>query len=121
VDALIGSELRPGVSEKNFTRLITGWQRLFRTLARDATNLQRLQVYWDHEGYVHPGLGKNPSFVRALARLKVQQSIKLEGYYAQPWPEYLERKMGLRPLMEGEDAFTVDQRRYQRGTEGLLP
>jgi hypothetical protein len=121
VDAFICFDLMSGMAEKNYTQLITSWQRLFKMLAREATNLLHLEVYWDHYCFVHPGLGKDLCFVRALAQLKVQQSIKIEGCYAQPWPEYLERKTGLRPSAPGEDSWDAELRRYQSGTQGLVP
>src|SRR5271156_1111070 len=29
------------------------WSRLFEQVGREATNLQHLSVYWDHDGYLH--------------------------------------------------------------------
>jgi len=121
VDAYVKFDLMSGMAEKNYNQLLTSWQRLFDKLAREATNLQHLKVYWDWENFIHPGLGKDLCFVRALAQLKVQQSIKIDGFYAQPWPEYLERKMGLRPSVPAEDPLAAERRRYQNGTQGLLP
>lgn len=39
------------------------WSRLFEKRGREATNLQHLSVYWDHEGCLHRGLGKHVFFL----------------------------------------------------------
>ncbi|KAF7513634.1 hypothetical protein GJ744_008928 [Endocarpon pusillum] len=98
----------------------TRWSELFEKLGREATNLQHLVVYWDYDPPIHTGLGTDLGFVQALTQLKVKRSITLEGFYAKPWPEYLERKMGLRPL-EGESSRNGLLRQYQRGTKRLTP
>lgn len=35
------------------------WDKLFERLGREATNLQALNVYWDHYNFFHSGLGEN--------------------------------------------------------------
>ena len=100
------------------------WSRLFEKLRREATNLQHLSVYWDHEGYLHRGLGKDISFVQALVQLKVTKTISIGGFYAQRWPEYLEEKMGLKPSNDQNipgSTWSRMLKNYQKGTEGIRP
>jgi hypothetical protein len=102
----------------------TRWSRLFEKLGREATNLQHLSVYWDHEGYIHRGLGMDISFVQALVQLKVAKTISIRGFYAQRWPEYIEEKMGLKPFDDENIPGTAWSRMlksYQKGTEGIRP
>lgn len=87
------------------------WSPLFEKLGRAATNLQHLIVYWEHSNSFHKGLGMDLHFVRALTQLKVKTTITLDGFYAQPWPSYLEREMGLKPVETGRFGA---RRRYQR-------
>jgi len=96
------------------------WSRLFEKLGREATNLQHLSVYWDHEDYLHRGLGKDVSFVQALVQLKVTKTISIGGFYAQRWPEYLEEKMGLKPLNDQDipgSTWSRMLKSYQKGPD----
>jgi hypothetical protein len=100
------------------------WSRLFEKLGCEATDLQHLSVYWDHEGYLHRGLGKDISFVQALLQLKVTKTIPIRGFYAQRWPEYLEEKMGLKPSSDQNipgSTWSRMLKNYQKGTEGIRP
>ena len=97
-DAAYISYLLVFVDAYCFAPPATRWSKLFEKLGREATNLQHLVVYWDQEGPIHTGLGTDLCFVRALTQLKVKRSITLEGFYAKPWPECLERKMGLKSV-----------------------
>jgi hypothetical protein len=91
-------------------------------LARDATDLQHLSVYWDAEGWMQ-GLGKDVTFLRALVMLRVKSTIVIEGFYAVRWPEFMERKMGLRPVQQSLRSRTWVRMvsGFQRGTEGIIP
>src|SRR5271168_3619599 len=46
------------------------------------------------------GLGKDVAFLRALVTLRVNPTIVIEGLYAVRWLEFMEWKMGLRPVQE---------------------
>ncbi len=99
----------PSVSERISLLLLTGrathWSRLSAKLGREATNLEHLSFYWDWEDWLHRGLGKDLCFVRALPQLKVKESISLRGFYAQPWPHYLEREIGIVTLIPSQPVF----------------
>jgi hypothetical protein len=100
---------------------------------------------WWGEGVENPwerGLGKDIAFAQALAGLSKVDVVKLriEGYYAKPWPAYFRDKFGAgvvededgRPYPSkdddddnwrrklNEDALE-DFRKYQNGTELLNP
>ncbi|KAF2807246.1 uncharacterized protein BDZ99DRAFT_478750 [Mytilinidion resinicola] len=74
------------------------------------------------------GFGKDVDIVRAVAKLKVQEGdgtgVVLEGFYAQPWREYLEKEMGV-TVVEWRagvgEAAMGKLRGWQVGTEGLMP
>lgn len=111
------------------------WYRLFEKL-QQASNIKHLEVHWDAEGPwgeaqpcniedpLHFGLGKSVVFVRGLALLKVKESIKIAGFYAQPWPGYLEGIIGIKPVNE-QDVPGSDWARmlrgYQEGSWKLNP
>jgi hypothetical protein len=116
------------------------WCRLFNKLQREATNIRRLSINWDAEGPwftsppwdincilddpYHPGLGRSVVFIRALAQLKVKESVEIGGFYAKHWPRYLEEKMGLKPVTEKNvlgSFWGKALRNYQDGTEQLNP
>ena len=111
------------------------WCRLFEKLHQEATNLQGLTVYWDAEGpwgmpkpweivdILHPGLGRNVTFVRGLAQLKVTEPLKICGFYAKHWPRYLEEKMGLKVVEDNpkKESWEWALRDYQEYTERLNP
>jgi len=44
------------------------------------------------------GLGADMTFMRALALLKVKETVKIGGFYRIYWPEFLERRMRLKPV-----------------------
>jgi len=100
------------------------WCLLFDKLQREATNIQKLSVYWDAEGPIHIGLGKSVVFIRGLAQLKVERSLKISGFYAMHWPRYLEEKMALKPvdknIFPGSPWLNM-LKKYQRGTESRNP
>jgi hypothetical protein len=100
------------------------WCLLFDKLQREATKIQNLSVYWDAEGPIHIGLGKSVIFIRGLAQLKVEKSLKIGGFYAMHWPRYLEEKMALKPV--NKEIFPGSPwvgmlKKYQRGTESRNP
>lgn len=68
------------------------------------------------------GAGKDMRFLRELGRIPNLQSMVLFGYYAPIWLSYLTEKMGIEAeegLRSKEDWEAL--RRYQLGTEGLIP
>lgn len=95
------------------------WQRLFELLATDgvAPNLKRLEVFWDCEGSLR-GLGKSVDFIRALGKLRPKEHVKISGFYALNWPDFLEREMGVPVIV---DRQSVGLGGFQRGTESLIP
>jgi len=99
------------------------WCVLFDKLQREATKIQNLSVYWDAEGPIHIGLGKSVVFIRGLAQLKVNGSVKIGGFYAKHWPRYLEEKMGLKPVDKNiaKSSWEESLRKYQRETERRNP
>jgi len=81
------------------------WLRLFRTLAMEASGLRSLSLdldvnfdYNEHHntGTWWGGLGDKANFVRALGKIQGLEDLSIKGYYAKTWPEYLEKKMGVR-------------------------
>ena len=99
------------------------WYELLDRLAREATGLRHLYIYWDlAEDCGHFGAGKDVRFVRELAKIRGLQSMEIDGFYAMRWPRYLSEKMGLSVHEGGGDSYYMQRRRkYQRGTENLVP
>ena len=96
------------------------WYKLLDQLAREATGLRHIYISWDAEETCHHfGAGKDLRFVRELAKIQGLQSMVINGFYAIPWPRYLAEKMGVPVQQKGP----IDdwERRYQRGTENLIP
>ncbi len=120
------------------------WLNLLRILPEATTGLKSVVVRWWGEGVDGPrgrSLGKDIAFARALAGLSKVGVMKLriEGYYAKPWPAYFRDKFEAR-VVEDEDGrprppkdddddwmrklnegTLKDFRRYQNGTELLNP
>jgi hypothetical protein len=98
------------------------WKQLFEKLAREAANLLHLSVYWDAEGWMR-GLGADVAFVRALVLLKVKETVKIGGFYGMHWPEFLETRMGLKPVDESlrDGTWRGILKGFQRGSEGIVP
>ena len=94
------------------------------------------------------GLGDNLHFVRALGKIRGLEKLVIEGFYAKHWPAYLEETIGVQVqaisgrflpepiLREGDLAreeliyvmYIHDMneelqifRKYQQGTEDLIP
>jgi len=100
------------------------WCALLNKLAADATGLRHVFVYLDAEpGSGHYGAGKDLNFVRALGKMKVSGSMKIEGFFGTEWPRYLEGKVGMSVWDEqscSEDMLRL-LRKYQRGTRNSIP
>ena len=102
---------------------ISLWYKLLDQLAREATGLRHVYIYWDtEEAWNFFGAGKDLNFVRELAKIQGLKSMVVDGYYAVHWPRYLAEQMGV-PVQEGEHTASSlqDLRRFQRGTENLVP
>ena len=96
------------------------WYKLLDQLAREATGLRHVYIEWDaDETYNYFGAGKDLRFVRELAKIQGLQSMVVSGLYAIPWPRYLAEKMGVPVQQKGP--IEDDVRKYQRGTENLIP
>jgi len=99
------------------------WYKLLDQLAREATGLRYVYIYWDAEETCgHYGAGRDLRFVRELAKIQRLQSMIITGFYAMHWPRYLAENMGV--LIREEDhtqPFLQLLRKYQRGTENLVP
>lgn len=105
------------------TSMSSFWYKLLDRLARDATGLRHIYIYWDatsaEEFCGHYGAGRDLRFVRELAKIQRLQTMVIDGYYAKHWPKYLAEKMAI-PIQEGGDTQPL-LRKYQRGTENLMP
>lgn len=99
------------------------WYKLLDQLAREATGLRHLHIYWDADPTCgHYGAGKDLRFVRELAKIHGLKSMDVAGYYAIHWPRYLTEKMGI--LVQEKDRsqpYLQYLRKYQQGTEKLVP
>jgi len=97
------------------------WCQVLNKLADEATSLESVYVYFNDAGWMHPGAGKDLNFVRALGRMKVSRSMEIRGLFAKHWPQYLEEKLGM-PVWDPQDHEQDEWlRKYQRGTEKLIP
>ena len=94
------------------------WYKLLDVLARDAAGLRHIYIYWSFD--CSGAAGKDLHFVRRLAKLQRLQSMGLDGYYAKQWPSYLARKLGIE-VQEVQHSLPTLKKKYQRGTENLLP
>ena len=96
------------------------WYRLLDRLAREATGLRHVYIYWDAEGLF--GAGKDLRFVREVAKIQGLKSMVVAGFYAVHWPRYLAEHMGVSVQEEEGTASSLQcLRKYQRGTENLVP
>lgn len=78
------------------------------TLAKDATSLRDLSVFWADPGMVFPGCprrrrrtvdgdrgpGIDVDIARALGSLTSVEKLSLSGCYAKNWPDYFRMKIG---------------------------
>lgn len=99
------------------------WYKLLDQLAREATGLRYVFIFWDSEATCgHYGAGKDLRFVRELAKIRGLRSMDMAGYYALHWPRYLTEKLGIQVREEDyTEPFVQYLRRYQRGTGNLVP
>ncbi len=96
------------------------WYKLLDQLAREATGLRHVYVYWDaQETCNHYGAGKDLRFVRELAKIRRLQSMVINRFYAVHWPRFLAEKMGV--TVQERDSTWQPLRKYQKGTENLIP
>ncbi|KAL8651637.1 MAG: hypothetical protein Q9210_003139 [Variospora velana] len=98
------------------------WYQLLRVLARYATGLQHIYIFWDSEETCgHYGAGRNVHFARELTEIQNVQSLVLDGYYASQWPRYLTERMNVQ-VVEKERSQGAWQmlRKYQRGTQHVV-
>ncbi|KAM0805344.1 hypothetical protein BDR22DRAFT_393627 [Usnea florida] len=94
------------------------WYELLDELARDAAGLRHIYIYWS---FICSGAaGKDLHFVRRLGKLQRLQSMDLDGYYAKQWPNYLAKRLGIE-IQEKQPSLLFLKKKYQRGTENLLP
>lgn len=104
-----------------------GWYELFRVLACSASGLRDLEVYWAAVGvgkrWMSHLAGADVEFVRELGEIKGLSRMRISGYFAMHWPQYLERKMGLEVWRADEcsEETLEELRKYQRGTEEVWP
>lgn len=99
------------------------WYRLLDRLAREATGLRHVYIYWDAEEALNLfGAGKDLRFVRELAKIRGLERMVVAGFYAVHWPRYLAEQMGVSVQEEECTASSLQYlRKYQRGTENLVP
>jgi hypothetical protein len=76
------------------------WITLFQRLAREATRLDNVRVYWDHTSRSDERVGPNSlsrdwSVLEALASIKVKYSVEIAGDYSSSCVSFLERKMSM--------------------------
>jgi hypothetical protein len=74
------------------------WVQLLHILAENASGLRYIEIGFgtDLERMYERGLGDNPDFVRALGKIRGLDELVIKGYYAEHWPKYLEKRMGVR-------------------------
>lgn len=100
------------------------WRKLLNKLADEATGLERVYVNLDAElSMGHQGAGRDLNFVRALGRMKISGSMKIDGYFGAEWPRYLEGKLKM-PVWDAQGKSQDELRwlrEYQRGTRGVMP
>ncbi|KZZ93846.1 hypothetical protein AAL_05562 [Moelleriella libera RCEF 2490] len=120
------------------------WLYLLRVLPEATTGLRSVVVRWWGEGLDNPwegSLGKDIAFAQAVAGLSKLgvERLRIEGYYAKPWPAYFRDKFGAQ-VVEAEDGRPhtpkeddddwqrklnednlEDFRNYQDGTDLLNP
>ena len=66
--------------------------------------------------------GEDLRFVRELAKIQGLRSMVLDGHYGMHWPRYLSEKMGVEVVEKLHDVDGLwGLRRFQKGTEDLIP
>jgi hypothetical protein len=125
------------------------WIELLDMLSKRATGLRNIMITWGGSWRSAPkpicGLGCNLEFVHALARIRGLETLELSGFYAKPWPAFLEERMNVRVIAKPGNYFDIGKyprdegsedekvareynekelqlfRDYQQGTEYLIP
>ena len=98
------------------------WYKLLDKLARVATGLRHVWIYWDTYEWPHLGAGKDLRFVRELAKIQGLQSMVIDGCYGAHWPSFLSEKMGVLVEEKTRDLSGSGWlKEYQMGTENLVP
>ena len=75
--------------------------QLFNVLSEEATGLRFIELGWgascDSPEQLRGarGLGHNVLFVRALAKMRQLEKLRITGHYAKQWPSYLRKEMGV--------------------------
>lgn len=126
---------------------ISEWLALLKVISMEATGLRYLEVGWGANYATSSswprdrGLGDNVPFVRALAKFRQLDKLKIRGWYARNWPSYLKKELGAHVQVHAiETLIEVDEEKlnnrwsleiyegsvrgfkeYQRGTEDLFP
>lgn len=110
------------------------WVELLHNLSENATGLRKITICFDlrlasirKETWpieLSRGHGDNLPFVRALATIQGLTTMKVEGFYAQQWPAYLEEKMGV--SVHATRGFTGNKAEvlfmyYQQQAKNLIP
>ena len=115
VDPVYSTENTLFTSAKNST----SWYKVLDRLAREATGLQHVEIYWDAEPSCSKfGAGKDLRFLQELAKIQVAKSMVIGGFYGMDWPQYLTEKTGVTVLEEHDTQSSLqDLRRFQGGTE----
>lgn len=101
------------------------WRKLLTTIAAVATGLDYVYVFLDaEEEDFHYGAGLDVGFVKALGEIKLVPggTMELTGMFARGWPEYLEKKVGMKVWDEGNISACVKERlrRYQLCKKGRI-
>ena len=108
--------------DKHSVKEAAFWCKVLNLLAREATRLRHLEVYWNPSLQVGEA-GKDLRFVRKLAKIQGLKSMVVGGYYAMHWPQYLTKKMGVAVVETDykDEARIRGLREFQEGTEDLIP
>ena len=100
------------------------WCEFFDKLAREATGLRDIYIYWDAEPTCwHFGGGFDVDVVRALARIKGLHRMQIDGFFAKEWPAYLEEKVGMKVWeRQGQKEWYLKELlKFQRYVKDLSP
>ncbi|KAL4937778.1 hypothetical protein BDV06DRAFT_202233 [Aspergillus oleicola] len=130
---------------------VSPWIILLNALSEKATGLRTIKLGWDAEyefpwkleiGANERGLGDNVHFARSLAQIKYLEKLEITGFYAQHWPSFFQKEMGVQvhaecghPIQsqgehDDEEAEWMRElneknlqgfKAYQEGTENLTP
>jgi len=99
------------------------WYTLLKRLAAYATGLRDLEVCWEtgDPAFLHEGGGADTRFVRMLGEIQGLETLTIDGYFAKEWPGYLERRMGVCPILKQKDETYLEQlKKYQQRLEDIV-